>query len=682
MKSTGITAIDEEIQYRLEVGDTANFRSKVTWFDPDDNEYVLNDVADGITTSKETESPQYANYDRKPSASSCSFTVINTNGDYSTESDDAKSTILQKDRKVAIYFGILLDAVGNSTNYDIGLNNIDAKFFYTKYNVGGYVELDATNASAITDENYQDVFDVYYDSINYGDGTYTPSGYAVYTFDRIDKIYECFESISVTCNSTKGKIYYRLVNDLNYVDEILDDGKESTSWTYGTDTINGTQTIDIDMCGYRYIQVGIILYSDTWGDGVQISLVRLTYQSYVQWFKDNTFLLDDPEFIEPADPEIPYVNCTGRDAWKRAIETEINLPDLSAGVTIDELIKTICDTANIEYTLTSIADLSAFGDRVLADGLGEMTRIDEIFEYLMQIVGSAYQMWIDLDGYLNVGEKPDDYLVDFVFNYVNYVSASKKFNRSKFLKRITFLTDTQSIDVEEVLKSETYTTAGTKVVDWSVAGESQSITPVVTVNSGSCTVTLSGIDLASQTATFVITGTTFNVTIDIYGYLYASSVPDFYGEAANLTNLAANNGNSVVVVNPLIISNTEATRMADDYMSAYGDPAYSISLKYCFLMPLLEINDQIMMWSRRFYDENLYIITGVTNVYNISSAYTEFILSDTGRKLSQEGTFVYDRNGYNIGADDIQYDAGFLYDMDLTRGGIDINIYDTMIKFY
>jgi hypothetical protein len=98
-------------------------------------------------------------------------------------------------------------------------------------------------------------------------------------------------------------------------------------------------------------------------------------------------------------------------------------------------------------------------------------------------------------------------------------------------------------------------------------------------------------------------------------------------------------------------------------------------------MPLLEINDQIMMWSRFFYDENLYIVTGIINTYNTTNSYTEFVLSDTGRNLAQDGNFIYDRNGMAIGTDDILHDSGFLYDMDLTKGGTDSNIYVKPIKF-
>ena len=70
-------------------------------------------------------------------------------------------------------------------------------------------------------------------------------------------------------------------------------------------------------------QIAIIIDGISWADDIRLNSIILTKSSYAEFIKNNTFLLDDPIFVEPKSPGMPTVECSGRDAWKRAIETDI-----------------------------------------------------------------------------------------------------------------------------------------------------------------------------------------------------------------------------------------------------------------------------------------------------------------------------------------------------------------------
>jgi hypothetical protein len=609
----------------------------------------------GSVWFKSTKNYKYANFALTPVSSTIEFSIININGKYSEGSGTPYSGSIDIDTKIKARGGYLLSSPGAEESEIVVLNSENAFFYYTQYNVGGYIEQSFIRYGV--DISFQDFFPLYdahlYDSVNYA-----KSGYYMFTYDNIKVGFYDVTKFDITCNNTNGVIYYRQFDNLTQV-EAFD--KDSDTWTDAGATVNGVKTISVISSTNKYIQIAVVY--DSYDAGNEISELKVYRKPYIEWISYDVFYLDSPGSTDPQEPGIPEIVCKGRDAWKKAQEIDINLADLSGGVSMSDLIKTICDIIGVKYSLTSIADLSAIPNRVLASGLGTTKKAADVFVLIMQIIigyGTPYQMYMEYDAteddnILFVQKKPDTYEASFVFNYRDYESlGNKRKNYDKLMKQLTVTNESQSIEALVVLDTSNFTTTGDKVMTWIGNATAKDFT--IVINSGDAVITL--LDVEPTSMTFRIEGLSIDVDISITGSKWSSN-PTYEGEFIDYNNEVGKKGISAKIINPLVISSNECKDISKEHINEFGVPVQEAnSLKYPYMNLLIEQNDMSLLWARNVFLDDLFYVTGMTHNWNVNVDSSLFNLADSGLNFGDVSDFIYD--------DIMKYGAGYLYDMGIS----------------
>lgn len=629
------------------------------------------DVAKGIDWSVSGKREKYANFSLTPLAGTCSFQVDNINGRYSEGSGTAFEGIFDNNKKIRLTSGYYLaDYKDDEDEETLNLNDTSGfyskSFFYkTAYN-GGIVEIDGSDTSSIT--HFADDF-VLYDSTTYDSTTYSSfQPYFAYTVQSYDNYIQGTKKINgftITANNTDGIVYYRSLNSsdsLSYSDY--------SDWTSVGNLINGTKDVTlVTPLTDRYFQVAV-LYSGmgSYVEGQEISEITVNVQSRIEDIYKSVYYLDTPLFDDPPAPKAPKIYCSARDAYKNAINADINIEDYSGSpITPTNFIKAICDKIGINYSATSIADISGFTSIDWDSGFSQIKKADDAFRMIMEkIIPSDYQMWLDYnstidDNIMYVQQKPNTSIeADGAFSFTNYVSiASSRKNNDKTLQRITIASDQQVISAEEQLDQESISATGDTAFSWSGNAEFKRFeadypdrirgTVIVTPTSATLTVT-------------EITGT---VIVTLYGNKWDSTEPTYEGEAINFNNQMDNVGSTTSSINPLLSSDAECKTSAEAFISNFASPVQEASgLRYPYLNLLPEINDLFLLWRRYFLDDNLYITTKISHHWDESDnprQETIFNLDDSGNNFSDNSDFIYDDLPFKM-----KYDAGFIYDMGIS----------------
>ena len=415
------------------------------------------DSRQGISIRKSAKRYRYANYNLAPVASSVSFALINENGKYSEGSGEDESGIIDINSKIRVSGGYELpdSEALNTITVDLAGDPITSVYSYMMSQDAGTLVLDNTVTNV--ESYFPSLFDTFYDSVNYDSGTYTPAAYSIITIDLIGNQFSTNKSFTIYSNTTRGALFWRVVD---VVEGDID------TWTTAGNTAVGAKKVSVTGSA-RYLQVAVIYDGVAWGDPDAVLQLDVYPGNFELMYRD-VFLLDTPEFDEPSAPGIPRVICSGRDSFKNAIETELSLKDYSAGEYIDGIIKQICDDIGIRYTADSIADLTAFGQRVIRVAYENSVTAEKVFEDLMQILnkaGNKYQMYVQYestidDSCLYVQPAPDTIRADYVLNFQHYQSLSgKKKNHDKQLKRITCLSDKKDTTEEVELATQIVVTS-------------------------------------------------------------------------------------------------------------------------------------------------------------------------------------------------------------------------------
>jgi hypothetical protein len=613
----------------------------------------------GIDIAKSSKQYKYARFALLPVASTIKFNVLNRNGKYSEGSGESVEGILDLDTKVRVRGGYRLgESTGEQSSAE-SLNGANDDFFRTAHS-GGIVSIDSSAGNP--SKYFPDLFVPLYDSETYDDSTYSADAYYVHVFDNTD--YADINDFDITCNSADGTIYWRVADNL--------DAEKTESWTTAGATVNGTKTVTVNNSqGKRYLLIAVVWDGITWSNASQITGLTVRYEEFIEWVYYDVFYLDSPSFSDPKAPAMPMITCGGRDIFKRAIDADVNLEDLSGGIVLDQLVKDVCDVIGIQYTASSIADLSGFGNRTLSAGLEDITKAYKVFELIMQIInkaGNKYQMYMEYDSSVDdnilfVQPNPDEYVTDFVFNYKHYENlGNKRKNYDRLLKRISVFSDQQTIDPEKQLDTATYNTTGQKTLTWSPDAEYKRYT--VVVNSGDAMVVLDDVNPGS--IVFTISGTSIDVTITVFGNEWPSA-PDKEGEWIDHDNMIANRGNTARMINPLVLSDAECSDIAQGFIERFGTPDKEANnLKYPYLHLLLEQNDMNLIWSRYTFVDDLYFITGIIYHWDNSARpadNTIFNLDDSGLDFGDLGDYIYDRDKAPVSGTIMLYDIGYVYDM-------------------
>jgi hypothetical protein len=663
MRSASSTEITEEIQNRL-ISSNAETIIKLEIY-VNDTPQILNDLDEetGIDWTESGKKNKSFAQTLTPLAGEISFQVYNENGKYSVGSGTAFEDIIDNETKFRLSAGYRLNELKAETSESISLNNVSGFdiftfYYHTKFN-NPYVDL--SSASSIP-THFTDLTIPLYDSETYDDSTYALDAYNVQTYDTGGPNQEQINKFDITTNNTEGTIYWRVFDSPEDINN-----STSNQWTNAGSTTNGTSTIIVDEIK-RYLQVAVIYDGITYTDDLRITDITVYTQSFVEFIYKSIYYLDTPDFDDPQEPEIPKIYCKGRDVWKRAINNELNIEDLSSSpVKPDVLAKSIAGKVNIPYTSASIDDLSSFSSITWADGLGDVKDANDIFELIMQkIVTTGYQMYTKYvdsedENVLFITQEPSTLEANGAFSYKNYVQVGNtRKNNDKMLQRISIISDQQVVDAEDQLKQTAFTTTGIKSMTWTGNAIYKNIAIDLPDN-----ITIIDLTVSPAQIDFEITEITGTVTITVTGNKWRSTEPTYQGEAISLDNMINGKGSTSRIVNPLFISNDECKTAAEQFITNFTVPVLeSQGLQWPYLNLLPEINDVYLLWRRFYLDDNLYFITGISHHWDRAetpSESTNFNLDDSGRNFSETSSYTYDDTPTPM-----KYDTGFLYDMGIS----------------
>ncbi len=731
------------------------------------------DEGAGVNWDEKSKRTKYANWGKTPLNSNINFSVINDNSKYTPGSGESEEGTFALNTRVRIRAGYAIPAPDAEQPTILSTSF----FYFTKFDVDKVI-LDITGTDDI-DSYFQDLFSLYTTPVLYTDEpVYKPNGYVVQVIER--DLLNCFDGFRIKTSETGiYNIYYR------YSSSGADTNLNTLDWI-SLGTSNGEKTFELPNSVTRFLYVGIIFDGTDWGPDADVTeITAIGDGSQVDYFYKRAFYLDSPSFSDPPVGQFPMVNIKGRDIFKRITETTIQPSDLSAGVSLDQLVKDTADKANVKYSATSIIDLSSFGNRTLEEGLDKPIKAIDFLEMIMQIANKStgsdarYQMYTAYDDDFNdnilfLQQIPTNLVADFVFNFNHYISiADRKENYDKALKRITVISDKNPVSKEVLISTDGPVSGlvtaefsvnnnykrleidgtGTieiddtrpRKIDYNVTSGSLTIktfgstwggkinSPEFTGNKNDCRVSGKYIGGGNDVFFIEITGTfpdTFRVNKnggdvltgvvilldpesedagdspikgqkqylidgiyarfaestghsinDRWTFTTETNEPQFQGEAINADNTLKGLGSTGQLVNPLLISNTEAHDVAKGTLEDFGQPILEgNNLVYPYLNLLLEINDNTLLWSNNLFVANLFPITGISHHWdrndkpNQSSTYS---LADSGNSFDDVtgGDYEYDTI--------LKYDIGLVYDMALgpqaKEGDVDLSKYYTAV---
>jgi hypothetical protein len=640
---------------------------KVEWDDRDNGCWrPLEDLDVQAVTEwgDEVEKKNFTSFSLTPVASDASFQVLNVAGRYSENSGSDYAGILIPNRKIRISAGYWVpDEVVEEYEFPLGLGVIKNGLKLED----GKLKLDIANTDDDPGLYMRDYWATNYGDAFYDAADYSAVGYWIGTYDA-QSIGEfvTFRSVSVAANNTRAKVFYR-----TFVEREAYEAAHTTSasWTLLGNTIDGYQTWTISVSGQRYIQIAVVPTGTTWSSGDEITEIALGIGSHVEFVYRAVFYLDTPGFPEPPAPECPRVMCSARDGWKKALEITCQLPDVNT-LTLDAVIKSVCDQVGMVYTAASIADLSGLGARALSTGIEKPQKIDAVMDWLVQIgtqrhptAGALrYRSYLKYDEALRdqvlyIQPRALSYEAVFVFQSRYYSQLGDRGrNYDKKLYRITVLSKQENLAAETLLTSASYGSPGIYTLSWSGARFNKRIRA-----SGITGIPVFNIILVTSTTIQVqISGDFTGVNLAVYGCAWSTTAPAAAGEWLRVETDGGVAGQAVVVVNPLVVDDAEAERIARGFGDEYGEPgARATGLDWPYLHVTPETNEMAALWARFNFDDNLYRILGRRYSWNYLGGTTRFDLEDTGLNWSDITDFKYD--DWNRIK---KYDIGLLYDME------------------
>ena len=619
------------------------------------------DTGAGVSWDKSAKKYKYAAVTLTPLASSISFSILNRNAQYSVGSGTDVSGIFDLDTRVRIKAGYLIPVDTKSTEETVfttgGSTSTDSIHFHTKF-TSGELFIDKINFVRNT-KYFTDLFGLA--TVQYNQNPiYTPTGFYIFTKDFEGDNFNTVTDIDITANNTKYKIYTRSFSDL----EAAETGWQSVNtWTLEGNTINGAKNITLDL-NKRFFQVALIPDGiGDWDSTEKVSELKFTYDVFIEYLYKDIFFLDSPVFTDPTSPEMPMIKCKGRDIYKRALSSDVNIENVN-GKSLDTILKTLLDRVGIEYTATSIDDLSSFGNRTLAGGLGDSTKLEKVFEFIMQIITQGtnrYQMYTQYDSVLDTNIfflklKPTDFVADFVFNYRHYKNiGSYHRNFDKMLQRVTIAD--KKIDIDELVLLDTQVISGAGSGTFSWAGDACFLEFEITVGSLGIGETIVNTGQTATTLAFTVTGSSPSFTIVLRG-CKTTNTPVF-GEFVHIENSLNRKGTTPKLINKLVLDTAEYISITKELMVDFSNPVIQLNgLQFPYLHLILELNDMTMNWARFVFNDDLSPITGFKHRWSDSQDSTTFNSDDSGLNFSDVGTFDYD--------DVMIYGIGYVYDMGIS----------------
>jgi hypothetical protein len=663
MRSASTTERTEEIILKAI---SPNYRTalKLEIWDESINSWeIINDVdwSRGVEWTEAGKKEKYANYALTPLPGTVSFSIYNENGKYSDGSGTQFEGKIDKETKVRLQAGPLLNSLSDETETALTLNDnsglfISSYFYHMEYDTS-YVAITSEGLGSAP-PHFKDQFE-FYDAQNYDTTTYSLDAYTVQTYDTGLSGYEQINGFTVNCNTTNGTIYYRTLKD-----PTLTETSKLSDWTSAGATVSGNKTVSFTSTD-RYLQVAITFDGITYTDDLRVNSISVASQSYVEFIYKSVYYLDRPSFSDPAAPEAAMIRCNGRDAYKRAVATDVNIEDLSTNpLRIGDLVENVCDQIGILYSATSIDLVADVGMRSTSTGVG-VVKADKLFEYCMQAANqSGYVMYMQYDESLDdnilyLQPKPNSTDAAGAFSYKNYVSigdVSK--NSDRILQRMTIISDGQVPRAEKKLDQLSISSTGSYAMNWASTGGGEHEFKRFTLDLPD-NITISNFESTPIAFTFDVDAVTGTVVATAYGSDWNAD-PLYEGEAFAIDNHIAGDGITSKIINPLVINDQECKDIAESFTRDYGSPVFEArNLTWPYVNILPELNDLFMLWRRFIFTNDVFFITKITHRWSGGAQPNEsttYNLEDTG--LERETPFWDD----NI----TQYDKGYIWDMGIS----------------
>jgi len=585
-----------------------------------------------------TENKRYQSYSFMPPVKTMNMVINNYGQLYSTGAGDAKSSILKKNLPIRCFSGYELNTSSTASVVD-DLTNL-SKYVHAQTS-GTAVTLDI---SSYTGTMAPGVLSPLYGATVYSGATYAYPGYYGKTFRLFD--YEKPGNIAIQVNSNKFSFKYREGKTKNFVN-----APWSNFATLSTGTNNFSLSKHRDV---NYIETITRFNTNVWSTADEINNITMDYSSYGLLFKRGTYILDEPIYADK-------VNATGRDKLRKALETEINSPKLTEVKTVQSRFTEVLDRCNIDYDTNdwdTISTTASIANATIAETLNN-TSAWKFCDLLMDAINAGSDdiyFRFDEDGKAVIKKLETDKETDWVTHYkFNIENVSKNFDSETQLQRVTCVNKDITVEAEELLKT---------AITGSAVSSSLHVTYGTTAMYVRYTDSLGGIVSETNRTNTAID---FEVkegqphTILIYGCHPKNITDQIWAEAGNAENILNNNGSTYKRINPFMDS-VKAKAYADYIISRNADPKYKMTVTQQ-ANPLLEVGiDNIMVFDKYTFTDNIYGLNSISEKWNNPSLKESIVLRDRGFDL---GALIWDRNGYDPGINDLKWDIGFTWDLDL-----------------
>lgn len=637
MKSIYSNTISENIQYDEVGGSTSKPFIKTQYYNDVTATWCDFEDVQGRTISLSNQNKRYGSFSFVPPSKELSLSLNNYESIYSTGSGNAKASILKKNLKIRCFTGYELSGTGSNSYTDDFTTGV--KNYHTGVISGSlYATMSAASG---TISKYADFNS--YDRFDYGDRAYSAQGYYYKKYSFSSTAYDAFSSLKITSSSNKFSVKYRL---------------GALGWSPYQALNTGANTININSPANAKSLEYIVRFEGTlWNTADRITAAKIftTRKGYL--FERGTFICDEPEYGDT-------VTVKGRDYLKKALETEISLPTYS-NTNIGIVIKDIFDRCSIPY---DTADWDTSGTTItvnstLADELCDISGWKAL-DFAMDAINAGDDDWrlkSDSNGNLMLKKVPvASNQADATIGYFNNIeSVSKNFDSDKQLQRITVMNKDVPVNSEHLIRTGT---SGT--VSWGTAA----LYVRYVDNVGN----LATESYRSNTEIRFTFSNTATPNVSVYGCFPKNAIThEVWGERGNASNITKNDGQTYKMINPML-SASQCSALADYLIGLWSSPSMKIDLTMQS-NPYLELNDNVMVFDKYTYTDDIYLINEIKEEWNEPSLKDTLTLTDRGVNL---GGFIWDKNGHDSGANDLCYDKGFVWDQDLSIGGRDTRTYE------
>ena len=591
-------------------------------------------------------------YNFMPPVKKFNMTINNFEQKYSPDNTASPfSGILKKNLEVRAWSGYELTyGIGTTTDIDDFSTNV--KFVHTQ-ELNGSICPDVTSFSGTMSPFAE--LGVLYDGSSYSSTTYAYPGYY---HKRMNSAYFHPElnTFKLITSSNKMKVKYRTSKHPDLYGAAFN---EYTTLATGTNTFNLSSPI-----GHRYLDYIVRFENPNWATSICFNTASLESTNRAEMFKQGTFLIDDPKFNGAK------VNVSGRDAIRRALETEINLPVIN-NLNSNTVLTKIFDRCNISYDTSTWYEVATTISYTQDNSISGWKACD----YVMDAINAGdddIRLNINENGKPEVKKIPTDIEADFSLHYkFNQENLSKSSDTKKQIQRITVMPNNYQVSPELTMGNFTGTTSGNvHIVYPTIAHYSSGEYTSATVGAGSTKAIyvryidnnnniLLETDRSQTSIDFTVSGTAYDITI--LGSAVQTESNTGYQERGNSNNIINGNGSTYKRVNPFINDNTTRKALADYCINLMGDPKKKITATMR-ANPLCELNDNLMVFSKYDYTDDIYGLVSIMERWSNPGLEHTFELKERGFNL---GSFIYDRNGKYQGVNDTKWDTNFIWDQDL-----------------